>query len=145
MLFFTDKNVFETDAKVLVNAVNVVGVMGAGIALEFKNRYPDMYKDYYHRCMREEFKIGEPYLYGGVYNFPTKKHWKSGSSLSYIDKGLEYFVNTYKGLGIDSIAFPKLGCGRGGLEWEDVKSLMIKHLDPFEIDIQICLATRIER
>lgn len=143
MYDITEKSVFNVQADVLVNAVNTVGVMGAGIALEFKLRYPEMYKDYYTRCINNKVQVGKPYLYENILNFPTKEHWKSPSRLEWLDKGLMYFSNSYKSMGIKSIAFPKLGCGRGGLDWEEVQKMMIYYFEPLkDIEITICLDTK---
>ena len=135
-------NMFESNAKTLVNTVNCVGVMGKGVALEFKKRYPDMYKDYTVRCKAHHVRPGEPYLYrsfseNSVLNFPTKDHWRSSSKLSYITDGLSWFVDNYDRLGITSIAFPPLGCGNGGLTWEIVGPIMYHYLNPLPIDIEI--------
>jgi len=75
-------------------------------------------------------------------NFPTKQHWYQPSQIQWIEQGLLHFANTYQSLGITSIAFPKLGCGKGGLEWEQVKNIMVKHFEPLtDIEIHICLAS----
>jgi O-acetyl-ADP-ribose deacetylase (regulator of RNase III) len=142
MYEITNKSIFNVDAQVIVNAVNTVGIMSAGIALEFKLRFPDMYKDYYDRCAKGQVELGKPYLYGNVLNFPTKDHWKTPSKTEWIDQGLHHFVRNYKNLGIKSIAFPKLGCGRGGLDWIKIQKMMIYYFEPLQdIDIKICLDT----
>ena len=91
---------FESNAQTWVNAVNCVGVMGKGIALEFKNRFPDMYEDYVSRCKRGEAKLGRPYLFKRlvppwILNFPTKDHWRSAARLRDIIDGLEYLTAHY--------------------------------------------------
>src|SRR5690606_28844889 len=105
--------------------VNTVGVMGKGVALEFKKRYPGMFDDYAMRCKSKQVKLGEPYLYRDqagtmIVNFPTKEHWRAASRIADIERGLEYFVQHYSEWGITSIAFPPLGCGNGGLDWAEV-------------------------
>ena len=125
-----------------VNTVNCVGVMGKGIALAFKQRYPAMFRDYKEKCNRGEVQIGKPYLYyespsRWILNFPTKQHWKNPSSLQYIEDGLKYFVQHAQEWGITSIAFPPLGCGNGGLNWDDVYPLMMQYLDQLNIPIEI--------
>lgn len=135
-------NIFESKAETLVNTVNCVGVMGKGVALEFKRKYPDMYKDYVNRCNTSSVKPGEPYYYQDLFgtsviNFPTKDHWRSPSKLSYIVNGLRWFVANYKELNIKSIAFPPLGCGNGGLTWDLVGPLMYHYLSKLPIDIEI--------
>lgn len=114
-------DLFSSKAQTLVNTVNCVGVMGKGVALEFKKRFPSLFEDYAELCKHKQVKLGEPYLYRGagnklVLNFPTKGHWRSPSRLANIEAGLDYFVKHYAEWGITSIAFPPLGCGNGGLE-----------------------------
>lgn len=135
-------NMFESSAQTLVNTVNCVGVMGKGIALDFKNKYPAMFKEYTQLCSQNKVKPGVPYYYSdllgcSVINFPTKDHWRSPSKLSYIKDGLDWFRNNYQQLGITSIAFPPLGCGNGGLPWSIVGPLMYKMLADLPIYIEI--------
>ncbi len=135
-------NLFESHAHTLVNTVNCVGVMGKGIALDFKNKYPDMFKEYVQLCNAGQVKPGTPYYYSDLFgtsiiNFPTKDNWRSPSKLSYISNGLEWFRNNYQKYGITSIAFPPLGCGNGGLSWETVGPLMYEKLSDLPIDIEI--------
>lgn len=144
MIYYYEGTVFNTKAKTLVNTVNCHGVMGTGIALEFKLRFPNMFDDYVNMCEKKEMRIGWPRLYKHsdelwILNFPTKNHWKNPSKLSYIEEGLKYFVENYQKANIDSIAFPKLGAGNGGLDWDEVKVLMEKYLRNLDIDIYICL------
>ena len=143
MITYKDTTVFNVGAQTIVNTVNCVGVMGAGLALEFKLRFPGMYKDYVEKCNKKEVVIGKPYIYKGSYplimNFPTKKHWKYPSKFEWLQQGLEYFVENYKEYGITSIAFPRLGCERGGLDWREVKDLMEKYLKNVDVDVVICL------
>lgn len=94
-------NLFDSQAQTLVNTVNCVGVMGKGIALEFKKRFPEMYDDYARRCAAGEVRLGEPYLFRRpvlpwILNFPTKGHWRSVARLSDIVRGLEYLTRHYK-------------------------------------------------
>lgn len=144
MIYYYDGTVFNTPAKVLVNTVNCFGVMGAGIALEFKLRYPEMYKDYVIKCEQKEVRIGRPKLFKyskdvWIMNFPTKNHWRNPSKMNYIEDGLEYFVQNYRKANIDSIAFPKLGTNNGGLDWTEVKNVMENYLEELDIDVYICL------
>lgn len=93
-------DILKSKAQTLINTVNCVGVMGKGIALEFKNRFPDMYADYVQRCQRSDVKPGVPYLYKPLFppqiiNFPTKDHWKSFSKVSDIERGLKYLLDYY--------------------------------------------------
>ncbi|MCP4914612.1 MAG: macro domain-containing protein [Oligoflexia bacterium] len=121
-------NIFNSRAQVIVNPVNCVGVMGAGLAKQFKLRYPEMFKDYQKRCKEGSLKIGLPYLWKSedrfILNFPTKDHWRSNSNLDEIRKGLLHVKENYKSWKIRSISFPALGCGLGGLEWHDVSQLI---------------------
>lgn len=144
MIKYFDGTVFNVDTGCVVNTVNCVGVMGAGIALEFKLRYPDMFEDYRKKCDKKEIVTGKIDYYkvdGGpiIANFPTKNHFKFPSKLLWIEKGLHDFVNTYKQHNIKSIAFPKLGSNKGGLNWEEVKALMEKYLASLDIVVYICL------
>ena len=132
MITFVKGNLFDSAAQVVTNTVNCVGVMGKGVALEFKNRYPALFEDYRARCGRSEVRPGEPYLWEDdrvqVLNFPTKRDWRENSRLEDIEQGLQYLAKHYQDLGIQSLAMPALGCGNGGLRWEDVRPLITKHL-----------------
>ena len=135
-------NIFESNAQTLVNTVNCVGVMGKGIAFEFKQRYPDMYREYCNLCKEGSVFPGIPYLHTGlgnisIINFPTKNHWRSPSKLSYIISGLNWFRDNYKALEINSVAFPPLGCGNGGLPWDVVGPIMYTMLKDLPIDVEI--------
>nr|WP_176492459.1 macro domain-containing protein [Pseudomonas aeruginosa] len=133
---------FKSEATTLVNTVNCVGVMGKGIALEFKKRWPDLMIDYENKCKKKEVRLGEPYLYTdlagtSIVNFPTKGHWRAASRLADIEEGLLYFLKKYREWNIESIAFPPLGCGNGGLEWDVVGPLMYKILSKVTIPVEI--------
>ncbi len=135
-------DVFESKAQTLVNTVNCVGVMGKGIALEFKTRFPDMYDDYVQRCQDKKMNLGEPYLYKRltppwVLNFPTKDHWRSISRLEDIVAGLRYLQAHYRQWGIVSLAVPPLGCGQGQLEWRVVGSTLYRHLKELDIPVEL--------
>jgi len=133
MISYVTGNLLESPAQVLVNTVNTVGVMGKGIAKEFKRIYPDMFKIYRDRCEKGLIDIGKLWLYKTtnkwILNFPSKKHWRFPSKPDYIEAGLNNFVEIYSKYGIHSIAFPPLGCGNGELDFEDqVKPIMEKYL-----------------
>lgn len=135
-------NIFESKATTLVNTVNCVGVMGKGIALDFKKRFPNMYEEYVMLCENGSVRPGKPYVYQDMYgpsilNFPTKDHWRSPSKLSYIISGLSWFRDHFQEYGITSIAFPPLGCGNGGLTWDVVGPVMYDNLKDLPIDIEI--------
>ena len=136
-------NMFNSKAQTIVNTVNCVGVMGKGIALVFKLKYPKMFDIYRILCKEKKIGIGKLWLYKGesdspwVLNFPTKYHWKYPSKLEYIEKGLKNFIEIYKEQGITSIAFPILGTHNGGLNKSDVIPLMSKYLSNIYIPIEI--------
>jgi O-acetyl-ADP-ribose deacetylase (regulator of RNase III) len=135
----------ETDA--IVNTVNCVGVMGKGIALQFKRRWPENFKAYARACMAGQIKTGKMFVYDlgtlhngkpeFIINFPTKNHWREKSKLSYIEDGLQDLVKVIHALKIKSIAIPPLGCGNGGLEWNVVRNLVEATLAPLNVDIQL--------
>jgi O-acetyl-ADP-ribose deacetylase (regulator of RNase III) len=133
-------DLFLSDAQTMVNAVNCAGIMGKGIALEFKRRFPEMFTQYVALCAQGEVHLGEPYLYRAslepwVLNFPTKEHWRSGSRLSDIVAGLNYLEQNYEKWGITSLAVPALGCGLGGLEWRVVGPTLYQHLSRLAIPV----------
>ena len=142
MLRYVDSSLFDSSARVLVNTVNTVGVMGKGVALEFKERYPEMYHLYRDHCRAGRFRVGQLWLYRTlgrwVLNFPTKAHWRSPSRTEYIRAGFEKFIATYQDRGIDSISFPLLGCGNGGLDFDtQVRPLMEHYLRSLPIPVYI--------
>lgn len=132
MITFVTGDIFSSPAQVLTNPVNVVGVMGNGLAAEFKARFAEMFADYSQRCEKGEVQPGRPYLWENehaqILNFPTKRHWRDPSLLDDIELGLQYLVAHYQDMGIHSIAIPALGTGLGGLKWTDVRLLIEKHL-----------------
>lgn len=137
-------DIFESSAQVIVNPVNCQGVMGKGLALAFKQRYPDMFLAYQQECKTGKLRIGRPTLYTKstpwILNFPTKDSWKANSKLEYLEQGLAYFINNYKKDGITSIAFPKLGTQNGKLSWDEVGPRMAQYLGPLDIDVSIYIA-----
>jgi len=143
MLSYVSGNLFEAPVQTLVNTVNTVGVMGKGIALTFRQIYPEMFEVYRDICEQGKLDIGTLYLYRDpdvnklVLNFPTKKHWRNPSKLEYIEAGLRGFVRMYEQAGIHSIAFPPLGCGNGELNFADVRPLMERYLSPLPIRVLI--------
>lgn len=159
MIEFVKGDIFESHCFAAVNPVNCVGVMGAGLAFQFKKRYPQMFNEYKKRCDNMEMKVGRNYFwmnpkalqshirctdYGEFANiicFPTKYHWKDDSQIEWIKAGLLDLYNYVKvnyGHGC-SIAIPKIGCGLGNLDWErDVKPEIIRILGKLEhIDIKV--------
>jgi O-acetyl-ADP-ribose deacetylase (regulator of RNase III) len=129
---FRQGNIFEASAEALVNTVNTVGIMGKGVALQFRRAFPDNYKAYAKACKREEVEVGKVFVYHRsnlespmyIFNFPTKRHWRERSRLEYVQMGLEDLVGQVRRLGIQSIALPPLGCGNGNLDWKEVRPLI---------------------
>jgi O-acetyl-ADP-ribose deacetylase (regulator of RNase III) len=132
MLELKQGNLLEEDAEALVNAVNCVGVMGKGIALQFKQAFPENFQQYKKACDAKEVQPGRMFtvptgkLFNPKYiiNFPTKRHWREQSKIEYVQTGLKALVAEVQQLGITSIAIPALGCGNGGLDWLEVKPLI---------------------
>jgi len=140
MITYVAGNLFTSPAQVLVNTVNTQGVMGKGIALQFRQAFPDMFKDYQDLCERGKIDIGVLWIYKTshkwILNFPTKKNWRNPSKVDFIETGLKKFSERFNELGIYSIAFPALGCGNGELDWENtVKPLMEKYLKKIPADV----------
>lgn len=135
-------DLFASPMQTLVNPVNCMGVMGAGLALAFKERFPAMYADYRRRCLAHQLHLGAPYLYPlptlpWVLNFPTKHHWRNRSHLDDILQGMDYLASHYAAWGITSLALPALGCGRGGLDWDVVGPLLLARCAAFAIPIEV--------
>lgn len=137
-------NLLEADVDALVNTVNTVGIMGKGIALQFRQAYPEMFKDYSRAAKRREVALGTMHVWPTglmtgprfIINFPTKGHWRSSSKFGDIDRGLDDLVRVVQEHGIRSIAIPPLGCGNGGLAWSDVEPLIRRKLEAIpEIDV----------
>lgn len=140
---FHKGNIFNSKTQTIVNTINCVGVMGKGIALVFKLRYPEMFEKYKEFCQSKMIGIGKLWLYKSentpqwVLSFPTKFHWKYPSKMEYLEAGLQKFVDSYKEKGITSIAFPLLGTHNGGLDKIEVLDLMHKYLEQCDIPIEI--------
>ena len=119
-------DIFEEDAEALVNTVNCVGVMGRGVALQFKRQFPDNFNAYAVKCERNEIKLGQVFVFETgridgpryIINFPTKRHWRSKSRLADIHTGLKSLAKVIRERGIGSLAIPALGSGLGGLDWQ---------------------------
>ena len=144
MITYVACDLFLSPARVLVNTVNTVGVMGKGIAKRFKQVYPEMFDRYQELCERDAFDVGELWLYKTtnkwVLNFPTKRHWRQQSQPEYVEQGLRKFADTYHDYGITSVSFPLLGCGNGELDWESqVRPLMEEYLNPLPISVFVHL------
>ncbi len=132
-------DILTEDAEALVNTVNCVGIMGRGMALQFKKVFPDNFKSYSAACKRKEIKPGRMFVYETgqltnpqyIINFPTKRHWRDKSRMEYIDAGLIALVEEIRSYNICSIARPALGCGLGGLDWFEVRPRIEKILEQF--------------
>jgi O-acetyl-ADP-ribose deacetylase (regulator of RNase III)/uncharacterized protein YwgA len=135
-------DLFESKAQTLVNTVNCVGVMGRGIALGFRKRFPEMFADYVDRCEAGEMVLGRPYLFRyllppWILNFPTKDHWRSVARLADITQGLHHLEVNYRTWGIESMAVPPLGCGEGQLEWRVVGPELYRRLARLGIPVDL--------
>jgi len=141
MITYHRTSILTSRAQTVVNTVNTVGVMGKGLAAAYRARYPEMFVRYRELCQSGMLDVGKLWLWKGpdrwVLNFPTKTQWRRPSNLEYIDVGLAKFVQQYEARGITEIAFPRLGCGNGGLDWNDVRPLMERHLAPLPIPVFI--------
>lgn len=140
-IVFKKGSIFEENVSAIVNPVNCVGVMGKGLALEFKRRYRDNYLFYRENYDSGNLKIGTCLVFEipnatsnlkYIINFPTKKHWRDNSKLDYIISGLIDLKAIIKNLQLSSIAIPSLGCGLGGLDWEEVSKVIISNLEGLE-------------
>ncbi|ALL06230.1 hypothetical protein AQ505_12445 [Pedobacter sp. PACM 27299] len=137
MIEFVTGNFFDYDAEVRVNTVNCVGVMGAGAALQFKNKFPKMFDEYVRECKLGRVKIGRPHVWKDqeffnhspiIINFPTKDHWKKPSEYEYVEKGLVWLREYLQETKPASITVPALGCGHGGLDWGQVRPMIENQL-----------------
>lgn len=154
MIEWKTDDLFNSKCNVWVNTVNCEGVMGKGIALEFKKRFPKLFKEYQKWCERGDLKEGgdwimwqnkdnmneifqDPIPPQFIICFATKESWRNKSKIEWIERGLKYIAE-YPWSRNTSIAFPKLGCNNGGLDWiTQIKPLMIKYLEPLEIKCEI--------
>lgn len=166
-LFLVDGDMFFSNMQTLTVSVNIVGVMGKGLASRAKYQFPDVYVKYQDACRSKQIAMGKPYLYKreqtldlelaedgfSLQNpnakkwfllFPTKRHWRNKSQLEDIRNGLSWLEKNYKRLGISSIAMPALGCGLGQLKWEDVGPVMCSSLSKLDIQVSIYLPREAE-
>jgi O-acetyl-ADP-ribose deacetylase (regulator of RNase III) len=146
MIHYKTGNLLDSEAEALVNTVNTVGIMGKGIALQFKNMFPNNFKLYSIACKNKELKVGrllvteeETLLTGKkiIINFPTKTNWRLPSEYKYIEDGLKELVKVIKERNIKSIAIPPLGSGNGGLDWNRVKQILERYLSEVECEVFI--------
>ncbi len=146
MLREAEGNLLDAVADALVNTVNTVGIMGKGIALQFKQAYPDNFRKYEAACRRNEVQLGKMFVFETgllakphyIINFPTKGHWRARSKLNDIRSGLADLRHVILDYDIKSIAVPPLGCGNGGLKWSDVQPLIAEALGDLEdVDVRV--------
>jgi O-acetyl-ADP-ribose deacetylase (regulator of RNase III) len=146
MMTFRQGNLLQAPVEALVNTVNTVGVMGKGIALMFKEAFPANFRAYEEACKRKEVRIGKMFVTENLalegphwlINFPSKKHWRQPSKLEWIVEGLQDLRRVIEEKKITSIALPPLGCGNGGLDWNEVRPEIEKALKPLEsVDVMV--------
>ncbi|MCF8361725.1 MAG: macro domain-containing protein [Prolixibacteraceae bacterium] len=154
MISFKTGNIFESNAEALVNTVNTVGVMGKGVALQFKKAYYNNYKAYVEACKNNEIRIGKLFVFKDsnlssgekyIINFPTKKDWRKPSEYCFIEAGLDDLADIIKKYNIKSLAIPPLGAGNGGLEWEKVKRIIKQKLENIESDVIVYEPTQLNK
>lgn len=146
MITYVKGNLLESPAVALVNTVNTVGVMGKGIALQFKNAFPYNFGVYKRACADGEVAIGKilavadrNLIYGDklIINFPTKTHWRLPSEYIYIENGLVALRDYVISHQVKSLAIPPLGCGNGGLDWLKVKPMIADAMDDIGIRVWV--------
>ena len=144
MIKYITGNILESNAEALINTVNTVGVMGKGIALQFKKAYLNNFKAYTEACKRNEVVVGKLFVTKDknlnseekyIINFPTKTDWRKPSEYSYIESGLDDLMRILNEKQIKSVAIPPLGAGNGGLEWEKVKKIILQKLNHLNVEI----------
>src|SRR5712692_3793228 len=144
MIKLTNGDILLAEADALVNSVNCVGIMGRGVALQFRKAFPENFRVYRAACEQKEVRPGKMLVYKTgvlqprfIINFPTKRHWKGKSRIEDIESGLVALRAEIVRLGIRSIAVPPLGCGNGGLDWNDVRPLIEGALAGLDVEIML--------
>lgn len=141
MIRYTKGNIFHSNSEAVVNPVNTIGVMGKGLARQFRDRYPEMYEDYRKTCREKNLWIGHLHVYDKVrptiINLPTKIHWIDQSQYEYVELGLVALRYELKYREISSCAIPALGCGNGGLDWNKVKDIIDSVMSNSDADITV--------
>lgn len=150
--YIENANLFDSDTDALVNPVNCKGIMGKGIALEFRKRFPECLIPYKQACENRKLVPGkllfvrlvvQPDLFGrkrpAIILFPTKDHWRDKSRIEWIEQGLIFLKNNYHEWSLKSLAMPQIGCGLGGLKWEQVKPLIGRYFNDEQIEIEVYL------
>lgn len=131
MIEFSSDNLLDSSAQALINPVNCVGVMGAGLARAFAKQYPEMFEDYKTACQGGKLSVGKLHAFQlsdgrWIVNFPTKQHWRNPSERQWIIDGLLSLIDFCVREDIDSLALPALGCGLGGLSWQEVEAVLLR-------------------
>lgn len=148
MIRYVKGNIFDSSCKALVCPVNCKGVMGAGLAKQFKEQYPDMFTAYKKGCNKGWLQPGGVHVWWGdmdriekgekyIINLATKDHWKNSSTLEWVKEGLTNLSDCMERYGINSVAIPPLGCGLGGLNWSDVKPLIEAEFKDLDFDVEV--------
>lgn len=145
MIRYAEGDIFDTPADIRINTVNCVGVMGAGVALAFKTKYPEMFKEYAKACKAGEVRPGKPHVWEKrnfyesttIVNLPTKDHWRQPSEYEYIEKGLRWLHDFIEKRGNVRVALPALGCGHGGLAWSRVTAMIEAALGDLAAEIVV--------
>ena len=141
MISYIDGDLFRSSARVLVCPVNPDGTMDDGLAAQFRKRSVKLYKAYRDLCELDQVKVGTLFLYKtrsrNILCFPTREDMESPSSLEIIETGMKRFLEVNQEMDLQSVAFPKLGCGGGKLDWEEVEPLMKKYLEPLDLEVEI--------
>lgn len=138
-------NLLKAEVEALANSVNTVGVMGKGIALQFKNAFPANFKAYEAACKMQAVELGKMFVFDNgrlttphwIINFPTKGHWRARSRIRHLADGLDDLHRVIEELEISSIALPPLGCGHGGLDWDEVRSLIEERLGDLDVVVHL--------
>ena len=151
-VFWATGDIFLSEMNTLTITVNTVGVMGKGLALLAKKRFPDVYRKYKSLCQKGRIEVGKPVLCPvpnamlldasdpqNILLFPTKKHWRAKSRIEFIEDGLDHLVANYKQWGIKSLALPALGCGLGGLSWKQVGPVVDQAVMQIDIPVKVYL------
>jgi O-acetyl-ADP-ribose deacetylase (regulator of RNase III) len=144
IIYDEPRNLLESSEQTLVNPVNTEGVMGAGLALAFRNTFKGLFEEYREACQHDIFGKRGLFVFDvddtrKILCLPTKRNWRHPSRLEWIEEGLWYLANEYESYGITSLAIPEVGCGRGQLFWGDVRPLIYQYLDPIPLPVGICL------
>ena len=145
MIRFVEGNIFDAQTDAIVNPVNLVGVMGKGLALQFKERFSKNFLCYKEACKNGTIGIGKSLVIADsrddnnvlIINFPTKIHWRNPSQYEYIEQGLDNLIDIIHQYDIKSIAIPPLGAGNGALDWEKVRGIIVSRLSDVECDILV--------